>query len=258
MTPRAAHSEDVGLGGALGLMVLALALILLLGGLFAPLGLGGLVLVELLCFALPAWVTARVAGAPRRVLALAWPRARVLAGAALVGVSFWFLDVTVFGRLSERWMSPTEAHRLTDPIVGPTPLGLKLVVLALFPAVCEELLVRGAVARGLRPRLGLVGAALVSAAYFALLHGSVARALPVGVFGVVLAVIALRAESTAASTLTHCLNNAAVVVVAQPALAGVGQALADHEIAAGLMAGALSAAGMALLWPRRVRRRDPA
>ena len=194
MTSGATHSEDVGLGGALGLMLLALALILLLGGLLSPLGLGGLVLVELSCFALPAWITARVAGTPRRVLALGWPRARVLAGAALVGVSFWFIDVTVFGQLSQRWMSPTEAHRLTGPIVGPAPLVVKLLVLALVPAVCEELLVRGAIARGLRPRLGLAGAAVISAAYFAVLHGSLARALPVGVFGAVLAVIALRAE----------------------------------------------------------------
>ena len=36
---------------------------------------------------------------------------------------------------------------------------------------------------------------MISAVYFAVLHGSLARALPVGVFGAVLAVIALRAES---------------------------------------------------------------
>jgi uncharacterized protein len=94
--------------------------------------------------------------------------------------------------------------------------------------VCEELLVRGAIARGLRPRLGLLGAALLSSLYFAALHGSIARLPITFALGMVLAIATLRSGSVVPAMLIHAGNNAAAVLLTQPSLAGAARMLGDQ------------------------------
>jgi len=128
---------------------------------------------------------------------------------------------------------------------------VKLLVLVLVPALCEELLVRGAIARGLRPRLGLLGAALVSSAYFALLHGSLARLPITFALGIVLALATLRSGSLWPAILIHAGNNLAAVLLVQPELAGAADFLSDRASLLVPVAALLNCAGIALLWQRR-------
>lgn len=90
-------------------------------------------------------------------------------------------------------------------------LVLNLFLLAVVPAVCEELVFRGIVFNGLR-KFGKVGSIFLSALLFALAHGSAMQFIYQFILGLVLAAVVLKTGSIVASMVTHFVNNATVVV----------------------------------------------
>jgi len=180
--------------------------------------------VEAICILLPALVAARAApGSVRGALGLVWPPARVLAGALVFGATFWYLNAVLVAPLLAEHTSASD-RALAVAIADDTPLLLELLVLAVVPAICEEILVRGAIARGLAGRFGPVAGVLLSSGYFALLHLSLARALPTLVLGGFLAAIVLRTGSLVPAIFIHALNNGAALLLTDPSVA---QALID-------------------------------
>jgi membrane protease YdiL (CAAX protease family) len=239
---------------AIALMPAVFGLALLVAPVVGALGLvwqAEFPLVEALCILLPAVVAARLStGSVRGALALRWPGARVLTGSLLFGATFWYLNFVLVAPIFQEHTSASD-RVLGEALAEELPLLLELVVLALVPAVCEETLVRGAIARGLAARFGTLAAVLLSSAYFALLHLSLARALPTFVLGAASAGIVLRTGSLLPAVIIHFLHNAAALVITTPSMAG-----AIHEIAArpelALAASALgSAGGLFMLLHRR-------
>lgn len=222
------HAQPVGPVAALLLMPLAFVLVALAGALTLRWGLAGVVAAQVIAFALPAWLVARSPGPPARTLALVMPSGRALFGAGLLAVAYWYLSAALLAPLVDDLVTERETEMLAEQFFGPEPLAIKLLVLAAVPAVCEELLVRGAIARGLRPRLGLFGAALLSSLYFAALHGSIARLPITFALGMVLAIATLRSGSVVPAMLIHAGNNAAAVLLTQPSLAGAARMLGDQ------------------------------
>jgi uncharacterized protein len=88
-------------------------------------------------------------------------------------------------------------------------------MVALVPAVCEELVFRGLVLRALRHRLGPAAAVLISAALFGLIHVDPPQAAGAMVLGVVLGWVTHRAGSLWPAMAAHAANNALAVVVAR-------------------------------------------
>ena len=206
--------------------------------------------VEAICILLPALVAARAAESMRGALALRWPPARVLAGAFLFGATFWYLNAVLVAPLLAEHTSASD-RALAGALADHTPLALELLVLAVVPAICEEILVRGAIARGLAARFGPVAAVLLSSGYFALLHLSLARALPTLVLGGFLAAIVLRTGSLVPAILIHALNNGAALLITHPSIA---QALNDARLPPELFFGAAcggTAIGLFMMLHRR-------
>jgi len=90
--------------------------------------------------------------------------------------------------------------------------GLPGFVAALFTVVviaplAEEAFFRGFVFAGLRPRLGVVGAALVSAAVFGAVHLSLGTFLPVAFLGLLLTLLYEATGSLYPSIIAHACNN---------------------------------------------------
>lgn len=87
-----------------------------------------------------------------------------------------------------------------------------IAVVALLPAVFEELLFRGYVLRGAAPGTGGMVAIFLSAFVFALYHGSPEQTIYQFACGCLFALLALRSGSVLPSALAHFLNNAAIIV----------------------------------------------
>lgn len=91
-------------------------------------------------------------------------------------------------------------------------LFINLFVLALLPAICEELIYRGIILNGLR-NFGNVIAIFASSAIFAIAHGSAMQTIYQFILGVVLGYILVKTGSIIASMIFHFLNNAMVILV---------------------------------------------
>ncbi len=178
---------------------------------------GGILLTEWVLIAGPVLLLVRLAPLdPRSALGLTRPRGLALLGAALIGISAWYLVGVIIEGVQQRVLPMPrelidEMHRLL--LSSGRPLALDLFALALSPAICEELLFRGLVLRASWPRLGTASALLLNGLLFGLFHMSIYRVFPTFLLGVVLAFLALRTGSLLPGILLHFLNNAAALVV---------------------------------------------
>jgi len=110
------------------------------------------------------------------------PKASVLCVA--LGVAFWAGSLGLFELQYAVWKPPPgylegfeRLHDLLKPS-GPLDALVSLAAIALAPAVCEEIVFRGAALPALLPRLGPLGAVLGSAALFGAIHVDAAGASP--------------------------------------------------------------------------------
>ncbi len=86
-----------------------------------------------------------------------------------------------------------------------------LALVAVLPAICEELAFRGVLLSGLRRRMPEPQLCLVVGAVFAIFHFDLARGLPTLILGAILAWLTLRSGSIYPAMLWHGLNNALVL-----------------------------------------------
>jgi membrane protease YdiL (CAAX protease family) len=244
--------SPISLGAVLWVMVAAIALAIPIGVLVTAADLGWMAriaVVELVCFAGPALLVARAStGSARGALGLGRPRAAALAGGAMIGASFWLVNLVLVAPWFAEWHTESD-REIGTALAGGDPLLAKLLVLAVVPGVCEELLVRGAIARGLRPRIGLIGAVAVSSVYFAVLHLSPARAAPTLLLGALLAVMVLRSGSLWPAVVAHVLNNA-VPMILLDRFPGAASFLLAPPLLLAMAAAAVSGAGLALVHRR--------
>jgi membrane protease YdiL (CAAX protease family) len=91
-------------------------------------------------------------------------------------------------------------------------LPVKLALLALLPAICEEVCFRGVVLSGLRSTGTATGAVIGSALLFGMFHVSPYHAVPAAALGALFAVTVLATRSIVPSLVGHLLTNAFAVV----------------------------------------------
>jgi sodium transport system permease protein len=177
-------------------------------------------------------------------------------GAVLMGSAGW-----VVANLVAQWVLPPpkeyleQFRKLLFPEL-PRGLGASLFLFALTPAVCEEVLFRGLILRGLLTRLPPATAIALCGAMFGLFHIDVYRLLPTALLGVMLSFITWRSGSLLPSIAAHFLNNAVLVLLGH---LGLDRRVDSVGTAAklGLLAGALVLvlAGVSLLL--RAEKRPP-
>ena len=97
-------------------------------------------------------------------------------------------------------------------------LALLLVTFALSPAICEEVLFRGAILSGLRTRMPDYVAIIIVGILFGLFHLSIYRLMPTALLGIVITYAALRSRSIFIAMLMHFLVNATLVLADRQAL----------------------------------------
>lgn len=103
-----------------------------------------------------------------------------------------------------------------QPIVLPSLDGFGfvgvLLVVAVLPAIFEEVVFRGLLLKGMRS-FGETGAILISGALFALYHQNPAQTLYQFCCGAAFAFVAIRAGSILPTVLSHFINNALIVTL---------------------------------------------
>ena len=188
--------------------------------LLGNLGERGLLLSEILLLAVPAIALATLGPYDaRRTLALRRPSGRTLAAALLIALGGiplgwligwlqlqFFPDAAAALSGLEKMVTATDARRA---------LWL-LVLVALTPAVCEELVFRGVLLQSLGREVPMLRAVAISALVFGAFHLSqetAIRFLPTAWIGVLMGLVVWHGRSIFASMLMHFVNNGVVVLI---------------------------------------------
>lgn len=215
-TPRLYHGASFSPWNAVGVMLAAAATLLLGAGVAVALGvplsiapaIGELAMLG--C----AVLIARAARQPRQALGIAGASGWLIGAAILIGLSMWFWNLLLSSQLAPPNPRVIEA---LDRVVREPPLAIVTVTAALAPAVCEEVIFRGVVLRGLASRLPAWAAVLLSAALFGMFHMNFVQLLPTFTLGIALGVLALRAGSIVPAVIAHFLNNAMAIAITHDA-----------------------------------------
>ena len=133
-----------------------------------------------------------------------------------------------------------EQLRPFSTLIAEAPLLSVVLVLALVPAVCEELAFRGFILSGLR-HLGHKWTAIALASlFFGLAHGILQQSLAACVAGMVIGYVAVQTGSLAPAIAFHFTHNALAVCVSRVA--------ADSSSPLGRLISATEGAGLAYHW----------
>ncbi|HEY3439836.1 MAG TPA: ABC transporter permease subunit/CPBP intramembrane protease [Paludibaculum sp.] len=168
------------------------------------------------CFLLPVLVLIRMKGYDfAETLRLRAPSLKAILGAVLIGCSAW----AVAGGLLVRLLPPPESlqkamEKLLMLDESAVPLWQVWALIALTPAICEELLFRGLILSGFR-RLGMWPAILATSLLFGLAHASIYRMLPTMALGILFGYAVWKTNSIAAGMICHALNNGLMATMAR-------------------------------------------
>lgn len=107
-------------------------------------------------------------------------------------------------------------YKLTDFSLPYSNAGwyiLNLLLLAVLPAIAEELVFRGVIFNGLRRNVSDAAAIFLSATLFTLMHSSLEQFIYPFILGVILAWLVLRTGSVVSSIIVHMCNNALAITL---------------------------------------------
>jgi len=141
-----------------------------------------------------------------------WPYGLAVAAwiagvAALIG---WNLLTEIIG--IDLLKIPKPPEELVD--YSGASLALPIVIIGLFGPFCEEVFFRGFALPAFARRYGLGGGMLISAALFSAFHFSIGSAVPIFIFGIVLAWLYVKTGSIYPSMFAHALQNIVTTVLA--------------------------------------------
>ena len=203
-----------GYGDLILLLCLVLLLIFYVGS-FAQIkwGFGGVViqqLIILLCPVLYAWYMKADA---KKLFSIKKPGVSQVAGGILFGIAA-FLCAMIVGVLLVPFF-PESADGLTqlDDMLTSQPAVVLILVVALMPAIGEELLFRGFVMGTLKNKCIGVIAVLVTTLLFAAYHMSLIKMFTIGIIGFGLTYAAYKSGSIVTSMCMHFLNNLLSVLI---------------------------------------------
>lgn len=203
-----------GYGDLILLLCLVLLLIFYVGS-FAQIkwGFGGVViqqLIILLCPVLYAWYMKADA---KKLFSIKKPGVSQVAGGVLFGIAA-FLCAMIIGVLLVPFF-PESADGLTqlDDMLTSQSAVVLILVVALMPAIGEELLFRGFVMGTLKNKCTGVIAVLATTLLFAAYHMSLIKMFTIGIIGFGLTYAAYKSGSIVTSMCMHFLNNLLSVLI---------------------------------------------
>jgi len=177
------------------------------------------VLLQVAVILTPALIlTFSLTTSPAQTLRLRFPRLLAIPAAALLAVllhptigAFRAIVMELYP-IREDLMGQLEG---LQAMFSSPPLWQALAVIALAPAICEELAFRGFILSGFRHLGRKWRAILFSAVFFGLAHGMLQQSIIAGVVGTVIGYIAVQTGSIWPGIAFHFVNNSIGVLVAR-------------------------------------------
>lgn len=168
----------------------------------------------------------------RNALSLRMPRTGVWTATLVMAAGWILLSLQLSVWQQKIFPMPEDLAAAMERLIGfgTQPLWFLLLVLALSPAICEEVVFRGAVLSGLRKHLPWWALLLCVGIAFGVAHISIHRMMLTALSGIVLTYIVWRSGSIFPGMLTHFLINATGVLLQSAYVPESMQPMIDHAL----------------------------
>ena len=198
------------------MFVMAVSLLLLMyAGSFLQIkyGLAGLFATQMILLAVPLFVVLYTRRDIRETYGFSGAGAQGFLGSALLGAGMFLVNLVIAAGMIR--LFPDSAENMETAFAGimGDNVAAALFVIALAPAVCEELLFRGVVFHAVKAGHRTAAACAVTAVLFGCFHMSLVKFLPTGLMGLVLCIVVWQTGSIYPAMLMHFMNNALSVVI---------------------------------------------
>lgn len=190
----------------IGIVVLFLAMVYLGGMVSARDMFIGTAVTQLLILALPLFLTWYVKSDKKKLFCWQAPKWKVLPGSILLYIGTYVTTLLVSVAISALFPESMQELGDTFEVLMSQPFILVVLVIALMPAVGEELLFRGLVFGSVRQRYSVWWGIVISAVVFGAFHGFV-KIIPTGLLGACFAYVVYKSGSIWVSMALHFVNN---------------------------------------------------
>ena len=199
-----------------GIIVFILAVVIILFVntlLFLKLGIAGMGIAEALLFVVPMMLVLlrRESIAERFNLRLPSIGSFFSAVLLMLGASMWenaasYIYIALFG------MPESNDMAFLDSYFADVSPAVALIVIALIPAVCEELLFRGYLFDSFKGKKSKVAAVVVTSVLFSAIHFDLYKAAPILVMALAFGYITAKTDSVLIPIIFHFINNSMAVI----------------------------------------------
>lgn len=245
-----------GTGDIVMLLSVTLLLMFYVGNYaYVRLGIGGVAVQQAFVLIMPLYFAWYIKSDMRKLFMLNKPGLKQLAGGVLLGAGAFFIATLISALLTPIMTESVENTQALNEIIYGSSVPVVILVVAVMPAIGEELMFRGFVFGTFRNRYKAAVSVCLTAVLFAAYHLSAIRFFALLPLSFALTYAAYKADSIFVSMLMHLINNGFSVVQARYPDA-VGRALpmlAEEDLTGGtaavLIAGGavMAAAGLFLL-----------
>ena len=225
--------------GDCGFVVVLMALIYLYAGSSLQLKYGGLGIVasQLLFLAVPLLITIYSKKSVRETFKLRTCRIKGLVGGLLLGIGAICWNIIIAGISAKIFTESATSTQQGLEAYLPETFIPGLLMLAVTPAICEEMFFRGYVFSALENKLKLITAILLNAALFGVFHMSLVKFFSTAFLGGMIAYIGHKTKSIFPGMLVHFMNNAlSCIAVYYPlVLMGIGEYFTMETISGSIL-----------------------
>lgn len=210
------ENQIPGVGDVVLLLCVELLLMFYVGtGAQLKLGFGGVAVTQLLILIVPLFYLWYLKGDYKKVLSLKKPRVLQILGAFIAWIGTYVLLLGVSYLLMPLFEESAAAQAETMEVFMQQPIWILALVIALMPAVGEELMFRGFVYGSLRDKTKNIIAMLVTSALFGIYHMSLIKFFTTSLLGFVLVWVVSETGCIFCSMLMHFCNNLLSVLVSK-------------------------------------------
>lgn len=168
---------------------------------------GGTLVNQLLILGVPLFMVWYMKSDVKKLFSLKAPKVKKALGGLVLYIGVFCLMMVVSFALMK--MFPESAQNLeeTFDVIVKSPFALVVFVIAVMPAIGEEIFFRGFLLGSLRHRYGAAWAIFLSALAFGAFHMSLVKLLTTGILGACFAYITYKSGSIFIGMFLHFLNN---------------------------------------------------
>ncbi len=209
-----------GLGDVVLLICCIFLVIFYLGSIAQmKLGFGGVVVNQAIILAVPIGYAWYLKSDWKRLFSIKVPKVRQMIGAVILWGGAYCIMAALVPALTAIMPESTKAVSETFQPFAEQPLAVLWLVIALMPAIGEELLFRGFIFGTLREKVKPLMVILITSAAFALFHMSLIKFFTTFILGLALVLAVQTSGSIFTGMLIHLVNNTlSVIIIKYPLL----------------------------------------